>query len=53
MDCITFDIGDTVFQFVNGEMSLWVNGTGHEPDATIPIHIMSGMLSAASLLKDA
>ena len=51
MDVITFEVGDTTIQLVNGEVLFWTNGTDHEPDVVVPIDILQAALSTARMLR--
>ena len=51
MDMITFEIGDTTIQLVNGEALFWTNGTDHDPDVVLAIDRLQDALSAARMLR--
>ena len=51
VDVITFEIGNTTIQLVNGMALFWANGTNHEPDVEIAIDRMQDALSAARMLR--
>jgi hypothetical protein len=51
MDVITFEIGDTTIQLVNGDVLFWTNGTDHEPDVVVTIDRLQDALSAARMLR--
>ena len=51
MDVITFEVGDTTIQLVNGEVLFWTNGTDHEPDVVVPIDRLLAAMSTAHMLR--
>ena len=51
MDTITFEVGDTTIQLVNGEALFWTNGTDHEPDVVVLIDSLQAALSTARMLR--
>lgn len=51
MDVITFEIGDTTIQLVNGDVLFWTGGTDHEPDVVVTIDRLQDALSAARMLR--
>ena len=51
MDTITFEVGATTIQLVNGEALFWANGTDHEPDVVVPIDRLLDALSTARMLR--
>lgn len=51
MDVITFEIGDTTIQLVNGEVLFWTAGTDHEPDVVVPIDRLQDALSTVRMLR--
>lgn len=51
MDTITFEVGDTTIQLLNGEALFWTNGTDHEPDVVVLIDSLQAALSTARMLR--
>ena len=50
MDTITFEIGDTTVQLVNGKALFWTNGTDHEPDVVLDIARLQDALSTSRMI---
>ncbi len=51
MDTITFVVGNTTIQLVDGEALFWTNGTDHEPDVVVMIDHLQSALSTARMLR--